>query len=407
MDLTLYKLTSKGKPYQWRIKVTDNLIETWDGHVDGKLKYTPDTVSEGKNIGKSNETTPEEQALLMAQRKVEMKLRKGYGYKIPDDGEPTINDDFFNNPPRNFVGPKPKSKLESADEKKAGNLTMTRKYNGMCTHIVIGKNGPRIFTSNMDDKTDCFPWQLEEFAELPPNTWLMAEAILDDDPDKMKTVFGRSTGEKAQEEQEKMGRVQFMIFNVLYFDGEPMDGRPYHERITFASAVYCDNRIETDYVHFLEYWDYDIDLAHKTLKQNPDWEGFVIWDMESTRVPIKWGGAPSRNGGAWKLKNFKEADVLIIDWETGRGKLNNEVATLSYGVYDDYGNIIPLGRGGSGLDANLRKEIKQATLPIVAEVKYEEITKAGKFRLPVIMRTRTDKLPVECTLDSIEGACTA
>lgn len=402
MDLTLYRLNSKGKPIQWWIKVTDNLIETWDGQVGGKIKYTPDTVEEGKNIGKSNETTPAEQALLMAQRKIEMKRRNGYQETIPDS-EPTINDDFFRNPPRNFVGPKPKSKLEATDEKKAKCLMMSRKYNGMCTHIVISKDGPRIFTSNMNDKTDSFPWQVEEFAELPPNTWLMAEAILDDDPDKMKTVFGRSTGEKAQEEQEKMGRVQFMIFNVLYWCGEHMEGTAYWDRTTMASEAYDGYHIDNDYVHFIDYREYEPAVAHQMLKDNPDWEGFVIWDMESTKVPIKWGGSPSRNGGAWKLKNFKEADVLIIDWETGRGKLNDDVATLTYGAYDDAGTIVPLGRGGSGLDAKLRQEIRRGTLPLVAEVKYEEITKAGRFRLPVLLRVRSDKSAEECTLSSISA----
>jgi DNA ligase-1 len=70
MHEKFYRLDSKGKVRLWEIKVTGNLIETWDGVLDGKLKYTPDTVSEGKNIGKANETTPEEQALLNAERKV-------------------------------------------------------------------------------------------------------------------------------------------------------------------------------------------------------------------------------------------------------------------------------------------------------------------------------------------------
>ena len=397
MDLTLYSLNSKGKPIQWQIKVTDNLIETWDGQVGGKLKYSDDHVLEGKNIGKSNETTPAEQALLMAERKVEMKRRKGYEDNVPS-GTPTINASFFNNPPRNFVGPKPKSKLEDKKRAELGaRLVYTRKWNGMCVHIVVGDNGPRIFTANMDDKSDSFPKQIAELSHIPPGTWFMAEAIIEDDPDKMKTVFGRSTGEKAQEEQAEMGLVEFKVFNMLYHKGSLCD-YPWKDRIEDAHA-YLDGCEYTE-VTYLETGKYDV--AMDKIRAN-GWEGCVIWDEECCDIPIKWGGSPSRNGGAWKLKNFKEADVLIIDWETGRGKLNDDVATLTYGAYDDSGNVIPLGRGGSGLDAKLRAEIKAGTLPLVAEVKYEEVTKAGKFRLPVILRVRTDKRREECLLSSVQA----
>jgi ATP-dependent DNA ligase len=251
----------------------------------------------------------------------------------------------------------------------------------------------------MDEKTEWFPWQVAELEgrDFPPNTWFMAEAELDDDPDKMKTIFGAKV-DRAIEEQEKMGKVQFRVFNCLFSEGKFMEGEPYDTRAMEISGFFYD-----DYLYFhpvtweaLSYKD-----ALLVLKDNPDWEGLVIWDRWCTKIPIKWGGSASRKGGAWKLKDFKEADVLIINWETGKGKLNDDVATLTYGVFDDDGNIVAIGRGGSGLDSTLRQEIKSATLPIVAEVKYEELTKGRKMRLPVILRTRIDKPANECLLSEM------
>lgn len=395
--LTLYRLNSKGKPIMWSIRVEKNVIETHDGQVGGKLKYTKDVVTEGKNIGRSNETTPEEQAMLMAERKIEMKRRKGYVEEEPK-GAPKLNNAFFNNPPRNFVGPKPKSSLEdSKREKLEEQLVYTRKWNGMCVHIVVGTDGPKILTSNMDDKTEWFPWQVQELGNIPPGTWLMAEAVLDDDPDKMKTIFG-AKAERGMKEQEDDSPVQFKVFNTVYYGGKPTQGMTYNERWDLAR----------DLVWELEYFDVveglpvdDHEEALQLLRDNQDWEGLVIWDTLCTDVPVKWGGSSSRSGGAWKLKNFKEADLVIHKWETGRGKLNNDVATLSYGAYDKSGNLIHVGRGGSGLDGKLRKEIKESSLPLVAEVKYEELTKANKLRLPVILRIRHDKKPNECLYDDI------
>ena len=412
MDKTLYRLNSKGKPIQWRIVVTGNVIDTYDGQVGGKIKHTPDVVEEGKNIGKSNETTPEEQALSDAERKITLKRRKGYQETIPTESRPKFDANFFNNPPRNFVGPKPLSKMPDKDrEALKGRLVFQRKWNGMCVHIVIGMDGePRIFTSAMDEKSDSFPRQIEILRTLniKPGSWFMAEAvyvlfndgIYYDDCDRMKTVFGHST-DKAVAWQEENNLVQFQVFNCLFHDGKELD-MIYEYRHSICMSYFIGvSPMDPFDVTMNEVDTYE--EALEILKENPEYEGFVIWNLDHKDMPIKWGGSPSRKGGAWKLKNFKEADVLITDWETGRGKLNDDVATLTYGAYGPDGVIVPLGRGGSGLDAKLRAEIRRGTLPLVAEVKYEEITKAGKFRLPVIMRVRSDKSAKECRLSEISS----
>ena len=76
---TLYKLTSTGAVQQWTISVVGNEIHTVYGQVGGKLQIaTPDIIKEGKNIGRSNETTAEEQALAEAQSKWEKKTKAKY-----------------------------------------------------------------------------------------------------------------------------------------------------------------------------------------------------------------------------------------------------------------------------------------------------------------------------------------
>src|SRR5579863_7330411 len=81
---TLYKQSSVGKIQQWTIEVTDNAIKTIWGQHGGKLQETIDVIKEGKNIGKSNETTPHEQALAEAESQWEKKLKKGYVKIIKD-----------------------------------------------------------------------------------------------------------------------------------------------------------------------------------------------------------------------------------------------------------------------------------------------------------------------------------
>jgi DNA ligase-1 len=81
---TLYEKSTTGKIKQWTIEVLapsktmpTDIITTF-GVVDGKLQTTTDTVREGKNLGKDNETTPWEQAFKEAQSKWEKKKKSGY-----------------------------------------------------------------------------------------------------------------------------------------------------------------------------------------------------------------------------------------------------------------------------------------------------------------------------------------
>lgn len=75
---TLYKKSSQGKIEIWQISVVGTAITTVYGEHDGKMQTTTDFIKSGKNIGKVNETTPEEQAKLEAKSKWEKKLKSGY-----------------------------------------------------------------------------------------------------------------------------------------------------------------------------------------------------------------------------------------------------------------------------------------------------------------------------------------
>lgn len=79
----LYKLNTRGKEVQWDTWVESNgngcLIFVQHGQVDGKLQQTSLRITEGKNIGKKNETSAQEQAVSEAESKWKKQQdRKGY-----------------------------------------------------------------------------------------------------------------------------------------------------------------------------------------------------------------------------------------------------------------------------------------------------------------------------------------
>lgn len=74
----LYKAKSSGAIQQWEVWAEDATIYTRFGEVGGKLQETADVIREGKNLGRSNETSPEVQARLEAESKWDKMRKKGY-----------------------------------------------------------------------------------------------------------------------------------------------------------------------------------------------------------------------------------------------------------------------------------------------------------------------------------------
>lgn len=75
---TLYKKNSTNDLLEWIIGVDGKTIITRWGQVGGAIQETRDIIDEGKNLGRSNATTVEEQALAEATSHWEKKLKKGY-----------------------------------------------------------------------------------------------------------------------------------------------------------------------------------------------------------------------------------------------------------------------------------------------------------------------------------------
>jgi DNA ligase-1 len=84
----LYKKDSKGKIRIFEIKTNYAILVQRSGLKDGKL-VEHIKVCKGKNIGKSNETTPEQQAILEMESEAKSKLTEGY-FKTVKEAEDEV-----------------------------------------------------------------------------------------------------------------------------------------------------------------------------------------------------------------------------------------------------------------------------------------------------------------------------
>lgn len=87
-DTKIYKKDSKGKIRVLHVHVNEADLIQESGLVDGKLTIHRSTCT-GKNIGRSNETTPEQQAILEATSKIETKMSTGY-FKTQQEAEDEV-----------------------------------------------------------------------------------------------------------------------------------------------------------------------------------------------------------------------------------------------------------------------------------------------------------------------------
>lgn len=84
----LYHKGKENKLYQWEIWTEGDEIVTEHGRVGGKLQQARKTAK-AKNVGRSNETTPEQQAELEARAMWQFKVDRKYS-ETPEEAEQTL-----------------------------------------------------------------------------------------------------------------------------------------------------------------------------------------------------------------------------------------------------------------------------------------------------------------------------
>ena len=89
MFQTLYKRNVNGSIQEWTIEVQDDKYRTVSGKKGGKLVISKWTQAAPKNLGRSNQTTPEQQALLEAKAKWVKKTESHYTTKLEEVDQKT------------------------------------------------------------------------------------------------------------------------------------------------------------------------------------------------------------------------------------------------------------------------------------------------------------------------------
>ena len=281
-------------------------------------------------------------------------------------------------------------------------------------------DGIRVQLHKFGDEVKMFSRKLEDVAASFPEivsavSLLEADFILDGEV----LAYRRSRPVHFQELQKRLRRkvvtdrlmaeipVVYVPYDIMYFDGRPLIGRPLTERKRLLSQIRFGEPI-IDLGYRIVSTAQQIACAFKE-SRDAGHEGLVIKELESQYHPGK-------RGRHWtKLKyELDTVDAVIVIAEYGHGKRAGTLSDYTFAVRDEHdsGSLKTIGKAYSGLtDAEIAKmtnKLRSITVKdegyrlvvrpeIVLEVAFDSIQKSDRhnsgfaLRFPRIKYIRTDK----------------
>lgn len=436
-----FRHDSKGKsaPQVWLIAQDGERYFTQHGLLGGAIQEFSDVPGDKGKPDTKAYVSAVDNCLFHIEREIRKKTEHGYIEYINGKAvsEQVNSIDFSKHLPKNFCGYKPQTSIEDKTlEKihKTGKGRYTRKYDGMCHLMVHHTWGWEVYTRRMDLATEKFPNHLAQLLEIPDfgvGTILQGELVCSkpDGKDDFKAIsrFCRSLINEARQlvTDKEIPEPKFIIFDMLFHNGKDLKDTCYDQRsklwnpVPFKRIAISSNHV--DLIKPVDYFKLTPENWQKIAKDN-GWEGFVFTDGDS--VPgekfYSFDGDAKRPKGHHKLKPCYEDDVVIYAAVKGSGKrLDGIGAVFVKQRHPETKEWFACGKVGSGFTEedleDLEKECKKHNVPIlekdkdvekidinntngiVSMIEYgERQPGTQKFRFPVFIRTRDDKLAKEC-----------
>lgn len=282
------------------------------------------------------------------------------------------------------------------------------KFDGYRLMVRIDQGAVTLFTKNGYDWTKRMPLLAKELNSLPVRSaWIDGEVIVQDSAGRPVFASLQSAFSSG-----KTNDLRLFVFDLLFENGQDLRAQPIELRRSRLKKLL--SRVDLEHVLFSETLEVDPrDLLHNICAL--DMEGIVCKRAGSLYA--------SERDGSWvKVKCSPRQEFVIL----GYTRAADGIGSLLIGLHDDNGQLVYAGRVRSGFDRRSLKRLRTAlsaleqvesplTVPptlskgltavwvhpkLVCEVKYTEITPAGKVRHAVFLGLREDKPASEINLET-------
>ncbi len=353
----IFKATNGGKIQEWTIEVVENKYRTISGQTDGKKVISEWTEVFGKNTGKANATTDNEQALKEAEAKRKLKLERGYFENITN-----INQ-------KQYFEPMLAAKWEDYKDKIQYPIFSQPKLDGI--RCILTKDG--MFSRNGKEIISAphIKENLNFLFESNPNLILDGELYADKFANDFNTIVSlvKKTKPTQSDLQESAKNIEYHVYDI------PSVTEVFSQRLEALNELvqYFPNCVKLVQTHIA-----NTETAVMELYGN-----YVDAGFEGQMLRLDGRYENKRSKSLLKHKSFLDEEYTILDIVEGEG---NRSGTAGYFVFET--------KDGKGFKSNVKGtweetaemlKNKNKLIGKEATVKYFNLTPDGIPRFPYVI----------------------
>jgi DNA ligase-1 len=324
----LYKIDSLGKLREWTMIIDKDSFYAKKGLVGGKMVCDKPTIAIGKNEGKVNETTDEEQALLEAKARWDKKLKEGYAL-TPKDAEsisyyePMLAQKFEDR----------QKEIQSIFDEELRVFSQPKLDGIRC--LIRCEDGEIVARTRKGRTIDTIPHILEElsvFFDLNVDAVLDGELYNHDlkhDFNKIVSLVRKKTPERTKNDTEKSFAKKLDKFKTSQSEAKkliqywvydcPKLSDDYDESISFSARNYMLQGEFADVVEGNSVKLVETNECYSFLSLDQGYSSFMQQGYEGQMVRIDSSYECKRSKSLLKRKEFQDAEYKVIDIELGNG----------------------------------------------------------------------------------------
>jgi DNA ligase-1 len=355
---TIYKQTKTGATQEWTIEVVENKYRTISGQTDGKKTISEWTVCYGKNAGKANETSDNEQALKEAEAKRKLKLEKDYSETISAITR------------KRHFEPMLAAKWEDRKDEIQYPIYSQPKLDGI--RCIVTKDGMWSRNGKPILSAPHIRESLDKFFKHNPNLILDGELYADkfaNDFNKIVSLV-KKTKPTTEDLKESAKNIEYHVYDVPSVDDTFVNRWKELEELSWDFPK-CVKQVET----------------HITRNEDEvtEWyESYVDRGYEGQMLRVDARYENKRSKYLLKHKSFIDEEYTIIDIVEGEG---NRTGTAGYMVFEtaDGKRFKSNVKGTLEETAEMLKNRKRL-IGKEATVKYFNLTPDGIPRFPYVIK---------------------
>lgn len=357
----LYHRSRTGKLHSWDIWTEGADIVTKYGQIDGK-KQTARKAAVGKNIGRSNETTPAQQADSEAQSMWNFKRDRKYS-ENPDDAQDTV---YLPMLAQKFEKKKHKVKYPVDVQPKLDGVRCMAFWDGDDI-ILMSRSGKEYPVEHIKEALKKMAFRKHKSLVLDGELYIHGVSL-------------QNINSLVKKPKDGTENVCYHIYDVVNIDEEETwEQRKWNIHKVFANK-YCPPKI-------VRVWTREAKTEHQVYEYQVWWveggyEGAIVRTAEYT---YNWG---HRSPGLLKVKSFLDDEFKIIGFRDGIGKFKGVCIWICE---------VPSGKtfevtqkGTMDERKQLFKEAEQH-IGSMLKVQYQTLTDGGIPQFPVGLAIRLEE----------------